>query len=133
MKAIDTSMLLAAHRAECREHVQSARALASLCEGREPWGLPLDVINEFLRLVTHERLFNPPSSSVIALEFVHALVSSPACKLLLPGEREGESTQHLSEHEVIEARIAGCCLRHGVSELLTAGSCLLHQAWSDPL
>lgn len=120
MKAVDTSILLTAHRAESGEHVQSARTLASLCEGREPWGLPLEVINEFLRLVTHERLFNPPSSSAIALEFVHALVSSPACKLLLPGEQSVETTQHLGEYEAIEARIAACCLRHEVSELLTA-------------
>ena len=36
MRAVDTSLLLAAHRAECSEHVQSARTLAALCEGREP-------------------------------------------------------------------------------------------------
>jgi uncharacterized protein len=122
MKAVDTSMLLAAHRAECGGHARSASTLASLCEGREPWGLPLDVINEFLRLVTHERLFNPPSPSVTALRFVHALVNSPACKVLLPGERSVETIQHLEEHEVIESRIAACCRRHDVSELLTAGS-----------
>ncbi len=122
MRAVDTSLLLAAHRVECGEHVQSARTLAALCEGREPWGLPLDVINEFLQLVTHERLFNPPSTSMVALEFVHALVNSPACKLLLPGERGVEPTQHLAKHEAIERRITDCCLRHEVSDLLTAGS-----------
>ena len=122
MKAVDTSLLLAAHRAECGEHAQSARTLAGLCEGREPWGLPLDVINEFVRLVTHQRLFNPPSPSDTALQFVHALVSSPACKVLLPGERSVDRIQHLDPHEVIESRIAACCARHEVSELLTAGS-----------
>ena len=122
MKAVDTSLLLAAHRAECSEHAQSARILAGLCEGREPWGLPLDVINEFVRLVTHDRLFNPPSPSVTALQFVHALVSSPACKLLLPGVRPVETIPRLPAHEVIESRIAACCARHEVSELLTAGS-----------
>ena len=121
MKAVDTSLLLAAHRAECGEHAQSVRTLAGLCEGREPWGLPLDVINEFVRLVTHQRLFNPPSPSDTALRFVHALVSSPACKVLLPGERSVDTIQHLDPHEVIESRIAACCARHEVSELLTAG------------
>lgn len=122
MKAVDTSLLLAAHRAECDEHARSARTLAALCEGREPFGLPLDVINEFVRLVTHERLFNPPSPSITALRFVHALVSSPACQVLLPGERSVETMPHLEPHDVIERRIAACCTRHGVSELLTAAS-----------
>lgn len=122
MKAVDTSLLLAAHRAECDGHALSARTLAGLCEGREPWGLPLDVINEFVRLVTHERLFNPPSTSITALRFVHALVSSPACKVLLPGVRSVETIQQLDQHEVIESRIAACCARHEVSQLLTAGS-----------
>jgi len=106
MIAVDTSVLPAAHRAECTQHARSAKMLASLCEGREPWGLPLDFINEFLRLATHERLFNPPSPSATALTFVHALVSAPTCKLLLPGEYQAPVAQTETAHRRFERRLA---------------------------
>ncbi len=120
MIAVDTSVLLAAHRAECTQHARSAKILAGLCEGREPWGLPLDVITEFLRLATHERLFNPPSPSATALAFVHALVSAPACKVLLPGKHRAPMEQTEPRHQWVEDRIAACCRRYNVQELLTA-------------
>ena len=37
--------------------------LSDLAEGRAPWAIPWPCVYEFLRLVTHPRVFHPPMPS----------------------------------------------------------------------
>jgi toxin-antitoxin system PIN domain toxin len=123
--AIDTNVLVYAHREETTQHQRATEALAHLAEGDEPWGLPLFILGEFLRVVTHPRLFSPPSPLDQAVAVVEALLESPTARLLLPGARfwsllgqaldEAAATGNL----VFDAQIVAVCREYGVDRLLT--------------
>jgi toxin-antitoxin system PIN domain toxin len=123
--AIDTNILVYARREETANHRKAKRLLGSLAEGSEPWALPWPCVYEFLRVVTHPRVFDPPTEFEVALEDLAALFESPSLTLL----GEGPSHAGLMRHVVQEggatgnlahdAHIATLVLEHGVRELLT--------------
>jgi hypothetical protein len=55
--------------------------------GDEAFGMAELVLSGFLRIVTHARVFSPPSPLEKALEFAEMLRSQPHCVLVRPGER----------------------------------------------
>ncbi len=61
MRALDTNVLVYADREETPEHETALRLVRSLATGSEPWILPWPCIYEFLRVVTHPRVFHPPT------------------------------------------------------------------------
>lgn len=125
MIAVDTNVLVYAHRAETALHEPALRRLRLLAEGQGPWALPVFCIGEFVRLVTHGRVFRPPSDLELALEFLDHLLASPAARLLLPGPayaslfaaacRDGSARGNLA----FDAQITAVCREHGVTEILT--------------
>ncbi|MBK9001156.1 MAG: PIN domain-containing protein [Myxococcales bacterium] len=124
MIAIDTNVLLYAHRADSPWH---AVARARIREAsRRPWAIPWPCVHEFIAIATHPRVFDPPSSLSDARRAVEGWVASP--KLALLAETTGYwSTLDavLRDGKVVgprvhDARIAALCLEHAVSELWTA-------------
>jgi uncharacterized protein len=124
--AVDTNVLVYAHREEMEQHERSLQAITELSEGDEPWGLPVFVVNEFLRVVTHPRVFPRPSSRQLATSTVATLLESPTVSLLRPGTRfwslldqtiqDGAATGDL----VHDAAIVAVCREHGAGTILTA-------------
>ena len=55
MIALDTNVLVYAHRAEFPQHAQAARVVRELSEGVIPFGLPVFALGEFVRVCTHAR------------------------------------------------------------------------------
>jgi len=49
--------------------------------------VPSIAASDFVRIVTHPRIFREPTPTRIAIEFINALVDSPATMLVEPGER----------------------------------------------
>ena len=92
MIAIDTNILIYSHRAETDLHNNALQKLSDLAEGREPWAIPVFCITEFLRVVTHARVFNPPSKPPVAIRFIEELMESPTCRIVSPGT---EFIEHL--------------------------------------
>ena len=125
MTAVDTNVLIYAHRRETDLHATAARELLGLAEGTAPWGLPVFCIAEFLRVVTHRRVFNPPSRLSRAIEFLDNLLSSPSCRILRPGAgfvdlltssaRRADARGNL----MFDAQIAALCREHGIAGILT--------------
>ncbi|MEO1061913.1 MAG: TA system VapC family ribonuclease toxin [Actinomycetota bacterium] len=125
MLAVDTNVLVSAHRAEAELHEAASSALRDLAEGDVPWALPVFVVNEFVRVVTHPRVFTPPSSPHDALGVVAALLGSPTVRHLTPGRSyvrhlaaaidDGGATGNL----VHDAAIVALCREHGVDSILT--------------
>jgi len=125
MIAVDTNVLIAAHRSEHTQHEKALERLREVAEGQAPWGLPIFCIAEFLRVVTHPKVFTPPSSIEVAIEFVDRLTESPGLRLLLPtarfwshfrsAVRSGAARGNL----VFDAQIAAVCEEHGVVDLMT--------------
>ncbi len=87
MIAVDTNILIYAHRAEFPEHVAARKLLADLAEGPELWALPVFCLGEFLRVVTHPAILKPPSDLPAAKRSLEALLDSPSVRVLSPGDR----------------------------------------------
>jgi uncharacterized protein len=123
--AVDTNVLVYAHRSEFRQHGAALEALTALAEGRELWGLPAPCLSEFLRVVTHPGILKPPSTTEEAAAALEGLLQSASVRLLLPGERHATTLFDLSRRYqltgnlVFDAQIVAVCLEHGVREILT--------------
>lgn len=126
MIAVDTNVLVQAHRVDAEFHGEARLALAELAEGRRSWGIPWPCLHEFLAIVTHPRIFAPPTPLPQACDQVEAWMEAPTLTLI--GEDDGHwttlreqlETGRISGARVHDARVAALCLRHGVTELLTA-------------
>jgi predicted nucleic acid-binding protein len=53
MIAVDTNILVYAHREDAPFHQSAAQRVAALAEGRTAWAIPWPCIHEFLAIVTH--------------------------------------------------------------------------------
>ncbi len=125
MIAVDTNILVYAHREELPQHRQAVAQLTALAEGSRPWGLPVFCIGEFVRVVTHPRLFDPPSSLDQAAAATKSLLASPMLRVLAPGPdypklflecvHEADARGNL----VFDAQIVAVCREHGCDTLLT--------------
>lgn len=131
MIAIDTNILVYARREEAPHHRQAKKLLTALAEGVEPWAIPWPCVYEFVRVVTHPRVFDPPSELGAVVEDLQVLFRSPSLHLLGNGAsheaqfvrmtKEGDARGNL----VHDAHIAAIAAEHGVTELLSADRDLL--------
>lgn len=126
MTAVDTNVLVHAHRRDSEWHDRASACVRGLAEGRAAWAIPWPCLHEFLAVVTHPRIYTPPTTSAQATGQVDAWMESPALVVL------GEPRDHwsilrrllvaekVSGPLVHDARVAAICIGHGVRELLTA-------------
>lgn len=126
MMAVDTNVLVYAHRGECAFHQQAFACLKELAEGRQAWGIPVACLHEFLSVVTNARIFRPPSSLEQAIAQVDAWLASPSSQVLHSGAQHWPVLSDLARKAQVQggqfhdARIAAICLENGVSQLLSA-------------
>lgn len=125
MIAVDTNILVYAHREELPRHGAARARLTALAENAAPWAIPVFCLGEFIRVVTHPRLFDPPHSIDEACGALERVLESPSLRILTPGDRfwtlladavrEAGATGNL----VFDAQLAALCRENGVSALLT--------------
>jgi uncharacterized protein len=124
--AVDTNVLVHAHRADSALHERAREAVRALAEGQAPWAIPWPCAHEFLAIVTHPRIFEPATPMPRALAQLFAWMRSPAVQVLaeLPDHLdllaellEGAKASGARVHD---ARIATLCVAHAVTELWTA-------------
>ncbi|RLB25452.1 MAG: hypothetical protein DRG71_03960 [Deltaproteobacteria bacterium] len=60
--------------------------IKQLAEGSAPWAIPWPCVHEFLAIVTHPRIYQPPTPLSRALEQVEAWLKSPSLVMLSEGE-----------------------------------------------
>jgi len=124
--AVDSNILVYAHREDSEWHATAYAKLAALAEGRGAWAIPWPCIHEFLAIVTHPRIYSPPTPLAAAVEQVEAWLESPSLVLLAESAvhwdalRETLLTGKIAGAQVHDARIAALCLQHGVRELWSA-------------
>jgi uncharacterized protein len=126
MIAIDSNLLVYAHRRDSEAYATARARIEELATGRAQWAIPFPCVHEFIRNVTDHRIYAEPTSLDRAFEQVSAWVESPTVRLL------GEGSAHLDllgqvaragrvrGAAIHDARIAAICVEHGVSELWTA-------------
>ncbi len=126
MIAVDSNVLVYAHREDSPWHDAAYVRLLRLAEGRAPWAIPWPCVHEFLAIVTHARIYTPPTPLEVALDQVDAWMESPSLVLLSESEnywREIREILHAGRvggPQVHDARVAALCRQHGVTELWTA-------------
>jgi toxin-antitoxin system PIN domain toxin len=124
--ALDTNLLVHAHREDSPFHGAALRAVRDLGEGADAWAIPWPCVHEFLATVTHRRIFPTHTPRERAAVQVEAWMASPALVLLAETARHWQtlrqllSTGDVTGPRVHDARIAAICLSHGVRELWTA-------------
>jgi toxin-antitoxin system PIN domain toxin len=124
--AVDTNILIYAHRNRFTQHAQALSWLKHLAEGSLPWAIPVFCIGEFVQVVTHPRILDPPSTILQAFSALEGLLQSPTLRILYPGSRFLEIFRAATEtadargNLVFDAQIVALCEDQGVSRLLTA-------------
>ena len=125
MIAVDTNILVYAHREDAVWHDAAYARVRDLAEGRAAWAIPWPCVHEFLAIVTHPRIYQPATPLTTALDQVDAWLQSPVVALI------GESSDHwtavrplisagrLAGGQMHDARVAAVCLTNGVTELWT--------------
>lgn len=126
MIAVDTNILVYAHRRDAEFHSAAAGHVRSLAEGRSAWAIPWPCLHEFFAIATHPRVYDPPSTRTQAITQIDAWLGSPSVAVL------SESTGYWLELKALldtakvagpmvqDARIAALCTTHGVRELWSA-------------
>ena len=126
MIAVDTNLLVYAHREDSHWHDVASARVAELAEARTPWAIPWPCVHEFLAIVTHPRIYAPPTPLPDALDQVEAWLESPSVHLLAesggywPELRLALLEGRTAGPQVHDARIAALCRLHGIRELWTA-------------
>jgi uncharacterized protein len=124
--AVDTNILVYAHRGESSFHQPAAARMAELAESPAPWALPWPCLHEFYSVVTHPRIYDPPSTREQASAQIMAWLDSPSVVLLSEGSTYWATLNPLlgsarvAGPVVHDARIVALCLSHGVRELWAA-------------
>ena len=101
-------------------------ALLSWLKDRRHGQSPGHVFMSFLAIVTHPRIYDPPTPLEKAISQVDAWMESPSLLLLSESEDYWQQLQSLLQSgkvcgpQVHDARIAALCSYHGVAELWTA-------------
>jgi uncharacterized protein len=125
VQAIDTNVLIYAEVDSNRHHGAALQLVSRLAQGGLPWAIPWPCVYEFLRVMTHLRVFHPPVPLQVALDDLGHILASPSLVLLAETERHVALFDQVlrkagaTGNLIHDAHIAALCLEHGVSELLT--------------
>ncbi len=126
MIAVDTNILVYAHREDSPFHEAASERMTELAEGQATWAIPWPCLHEFLAIVTHPRIYAPPSPIARALDQVDAWLASPTLVVLAESADHWTTLRALltagrvDGPRVHDARIAALCQQHGVRDLWSA-------------
>lgn len=124
MIAVDTNVLIYAHRAEMPLHAVARERLTALAEGDAPWGIPIVAAWGFARAVT-QPFFTPPTAMVMAIGALDGLLSGVSARVLMPGVRHWSLLCEIIRSSQVrgammtDAVIVALCREHGVDTILT--------------
>ena len=126
MIALDTNLLVYAHRSESRFHAEAASIVRDLAEGDNPWAIPWPCCYEFLSVVTNRRIWeNTATSQEQAWRQLIAWTASPSMRLIGETDDFLQILERFVQHPRVrggvihDARIAAICVAHGAEALLT--------------
>lgn len=126
MIAIDSNILVYAHRQDSPFYQKADEAVARLAEEKRAWSVPWPCLYEFLAVVTHPKIYNPPTPLEDALQQVENWLESPHLEVI------GESGDYwpvikrilqkgkITGPRIHDAKIVAICLQNGVKTLWSA-------------
>ena len=126
MIAVDTNLLVYAHREDSEFHEVAKERIDTLRHGSAIWAVPWPCVHEFIAIVTHPRIFHPPTALETAFAAVDAWGAAGNLEFLAESAGYLEKLRALARAarlkgpRIHDARVAALCLHHGVDELWTA-------------
>jgi toxin-antitoxin system PIN domain toxin len=124
---VDTNILAYAVNRDGEEHGAAMRALEGWLSDAIPWAVTWSIVYEFLRVVTHPRIFRRPLAAEEALAFLSPILTSDVVTVIGPTPRHeallrstvrdlGRPAGNLFHdlHTAVTMR------EHGVAEIMTA-------------
>jgi len=126
MIALDTNLLVYAHRAENPFHSAAAKLVRELAESKAAWAIPWPCLHEFYSVITNPRAHPVPTPMDVAFNQIEIWLESPTLHLLAetpehwPYLRQLIAKAKVQGPMVHDARIAALCLAHGMRELWSA-------------
>ena len=119
MQSPDVNILVSAFREDAVHHDRCRRWLIDISANRQRIGLSELVLSGVLRVVTHPRVFDPPTPSDAAVEFVDSLLVQPGSMTLRPGDghwrifRGMAVSLQLTGNRLPDAYHAALAIEHG--------------------
>ena len=126
MIAVDSNILIYAHREDSQWHKPALKRLTDLVESQAPWAITWPSVHEFLSIVTNARVYRPATPLARAFDQVEAWMESPSLHIL--GEPAGYWEElkrvmlsgRISGSATHDARIFTICRLNGVREFWSA-------------
>jgi len=125
MIALDTNLLIYAHRAGSPEHELSRAAIQSALDDPRGWGICLPTIAEFWSIVTHPKIPGGASSAKVVSHFFHYLITEGHGFVWTPGPGFGQrlmqwaASLKVSGKKIFDLQIALIAYEHGAREVWT--------------
>lgn len=137
----DVNVLVYAFREDAERHGEFRAWLDERVKSPEAFGVSDLVLGGVLRVLTHPRVFVPPTPLDKALAFVTALRSQPNCVLVQPGARHWEIFRDLCVRAgakgnlIADAYHAALAIEHGCEWITTDGDYARFRGlrWRPPL
>ena len=126
MIAVDTNILVYAHREDSPWHEKALAVVTELANSGSPWAITWPSVHEFLAIATHPKIYDPPTPIATALASIKAWQASPGLRFLGegPGYFDKLAAQVMAGMvkgpKVHDSRIAAICLHHRVKKLWSA-------------
>ena len=105
MVLLDVNVLVYAHRQDAPNHQAYFNWLEALVNSDQAYSLSDLVLSSFIRVVTHPRVFSPPSTTSQALTFVQELRTQPNCVVVMPGERHWDIFCRLCQEAEVKGNL----------------------------
>jgi uncharacterized protein len=125
MIAIDTNLLVYAHRSQVPEHRAAKEAIEKASADPGGWGFTLTNLLEFWSIVTHPSAPPRPSTPAEATAFLQALIRDAEAQIWLPREGFGRrlievgSKLRVSGPRIFDLTIALTAFEAGAGEIWT--------------
>ncbi len=123
MIAVDTNLLVYAHRADSEWHERALGKLLELISEGRRWAIPWPCVHEFISITTHPKIYEPPSPVTTAFAAIREWAKSPYLTFIGEGISHFDSLEKLALAGAVkgpmihDARIYALCLNHGVKTL----------------
>ncbi|MEZ5319227.1 MAG: type II toxin-antitoxin system VapC family toxin [Vicinamibacterales bacterium] len=123
----DVNVLIYAHRRDSTHHDAARRWIEETIRSDRAYGMSELVVSAFLRIVTHPRIFDPPSPMATALAFADEVMTPAHAVRIEPGPRHWDIFTRLCRETgvkgnlVADAYLAALAIEAGCEWVSTDG------------
>jgi toxin-antitoxin system PIN domain toxin len=123
----DVNILVYAHRKDTAHHEAARRWVEAMLRSDRAYGMSELVLSAFIRVVTHPKVFRPPSPLAAALAFAEEVMTPAHAVRILPGPRHWDIFARLCREAnakgnlVADAYLAALAVESGCEWISTDG------------